>query len=242
MNLIQAIVKLLCKTKMYIAFPKIIEQILNLMMDGSIEITENLIFEILGRTTTETFGQIPYMINESDGYVLIKNITTKQWDVIKLPSEINLDIYQIYGKFGNTHAIRSLHPEEIIAITMAKVSEKRIYISNSADVILDSKPRSIVYENIINEDIDITTKNVNLTFFNCKYLNINLQECPVGGIKMVKCNYCNITLYNCDKSPVVPIYAFYCADCNVVLLHNYTGKIDKEIHECVNFCIFPPCP
>lgn len=237
MTLIQVIIRLLSLTKMYIAFPKIVEQLINLMTEYSNQVIDKQIFETVAETTSESFGLIPFVPNEPGGFMLTKNILSNEWGIIELPAEIDFEKYQLYGRYGNTHSIRVLSREEIIAITMAKVSNDRIYTSNASDVLPEDKPRSIVYENIRNDSITVTTKNVNLTFFNCVQLNIIINEYPVGGIKMVKCRDCSIQISDCDKSPILPIYAFYCANCKIQLPHNYQGDVDQEIYECLNFRI-----
>ena len=74
MNLLQAIVKLLCQTKIYMAFPKIIERLLALMIEYSNDIPEAQIFTLLNEVTSEKFGPLPFIPDESDGYILVKNI------------------------------------------------------------------------------------------------------------------------------------------------------------------------
>lgn len=237
MNLIQVIVKLLCQTKMYIAFPKIAERLLELMTNHPTDLSDDKLFEVIEEITSGQFGKLPFVPTEPGGFILTKEIATNQWDLVILPAEVNLKTHDVYGQFGNQHSIKILTSEEIIALTMAKVSGDRVYTSDPSDVPQDSKARSIVYENIMNDNITVTTKNVNLTFFNCRLLTINLNECPVGGIKLVKCNDCHVKINNCDKSPVVPIYAFYCADCKVQLPKDYDGSIKQEVFGCMDFYI-----
>lgn len=226
MNLIQAIVKLLCRTKMYIAFPKVVERLLELP-------PERELFKIIGEITSGHFGRLDRVPNEPGGYILTKEISTGEWNLVKLPAEIDLERYFIYGQYGERNSIRSLTPGEIIGITMAKVSGDRIYTNKP----VDSKGKSVVYENMTDAKVNISGKNINLTFFNCRRLSIILSECPIGGIKMVKCINCYIRILDCKKAPVVPIYAFYCADCNIRLPRGYVGGIKQEIHECIDFHI-----
>ena len=236
MNLLQAIVKLLCQTKIYMAFPKIIERLLALMIEYSNDIPEAQIFTLLNEVTSEKFGPLPFIPDESDGYILVKNIETGRWDIFEMPIKLDLRTYQLYGRYGDKHSIRALQTGELIALTMAKVSGDRIYTSNPNEP-YDKKARSIVYENIIDESINIATKNVNITFLNCRQLNINLNECPVGGIKMVRCIDCSVRILDCTKSPIVPIYAFYCSDCQIKVPDNFGGTLEKEIFECMNFSV-----
>jgi len=237
MNLVQAIVRLLCRTKMYIAFPRIIEQFLILIANHPEGVPDKELFKTIEEITSERFGQMPFIPNESGGFVLTKTIATGEWNLVKLPSKINLETHLIYGQYGDRHSIRILETGEIIALVMAKVSGDRIYASDPSEIPQDDKARSIVYENIMSDNITITTKNVNLTFFNCRRLVIDLNECPVGGIKIVKCNNCRIRISEGDKSPVIPIYAFYCVDCKIELPKNYGGYVKQEIYECMDFNI-----
>ena len=258
MHLIHVIVQLLSRTKYYFLYPNIVVHLLELIAttqkslsgmdarEAAKHIDERIVFKMIKDETGENIGELPFVPeepNEAGGLILLKNKETNEWHINELPATVNLKIFSVYGRSGTRHAFYPLSEIDVATILQLKVMKERIYTSESRLEFSERKARSIVYENLNDEAFEILSKNINITFYRCKNVQVNPLYSPVDGIKLVHCKNVNVNIQilqdeaGNDKLPVIGIYAFYCDSCQVTVPKDYQGTIFHEIHGCMDFHI-----
>jgi len=229
MNLLQAIVELLTRSRLYLMYPNLPTSILELLREYPDEVPNRILLSRISQITGEEIGYLPEY--PKNGLVICQ--TDGQYSVVSCSSDsLNQSADRIIGRHGPEQSFPILTRDDLVVTAMKKVSESRLYLTS-----LDQHPStgtySIVFDSVRDQTISRLPKDINLTFFDCSNLTISELEVPIGGLKLYRCSNLTIYLTSQCTSSVILLYLFYSSQCKIYVPRFLSSRIIGEVVECL---------